>query len=368
MAANPFAAAAWTGICILLPVSRLAEKFRRGYLDFIQLLTNPIQENDASIAGVSYITKLMNRYIWMEKIYLNDDSASDFTKLIKDLYIEILDYQATLLVHLHRNAPSRWAKSVFKAGDWENRITKIKQLDFDCKQLANVISDLRAQKWQNDERQWQKDLIQQNRNKEEKAKIQMLYSNYEAGKNANPIRVAGTCEWFLGHPDFLAWRQSQTSSLLWLSADPGCGKSVLSKYLIDCKGEALSLRPALSIVCYFFFKDGDVDRVSDVKAICALLHQLFLQQPRLYKHAEYDFDCKGDKLLNDFDALWEVFINAIDETENEVICVLDALDECRESSRRAIITKLINYYGSVQSHEHRKSALKFLVKIGRAHV
>ena len=193
----------------------------------------------------------MIRYVWKEKVYFNEDAASDFARLAKALYMKIVDYQATLLIHMHQNPPRRWVRDVFKAGDWESRIQKIKELDLECKQLTDDIDAVRAQRWREDEQQWQQGLLQQHRNEKEKTNLQMLYSNYEAGKNANPIRVSGTCEWFLRHPDFLSWRQSQCSSLLWLSADPGCGKSVLSKYLTDCKGEVLSLNPGISMICYF---------------------------------------------------------------------------------------------------------------------
>lgn len=310
---------------------------------------------------MNYIVNLMARYVWKEKVYLNEDAASDFTRLVKPLYTQIIDYQATLLVHMYRNPPRRWVKNVFKAGDWENRIKRIKELDFECEQLTGDIDIGRAQQWREDERQWQQGLLRQHRNEKEKENLRKLYSNYESGKNANPMRVAGTCEWFLGHPDFLAWRQSQCSGLLWLSGDPGCGKSVLSKHLVDCKGEVLSLNPGISTICYFFFKDGDNDRMYGAKAICALLHQIFLQQPSLYEYAEKHFQCKNETFLTDIDALWNIFMNATGESERETICVLDALDEFQERSREAIITKLVTFYRNVESGICKKPALKFLV-------
>lgn len=131
----------------------------------------------------------------------------------------------------------------------------------------------------------------------------MLYSNYGQGKNVNPERVPGTCEWFLHHPSFLTWRKSQESSLLLLSADPGCGKSVLSKYLVDRRGEVLTVKSQPPTVCYFFSKDGDGDRMNATNAMCAILHQTSMQQPQLYKYAEEDFSKKNEKFIGDFDVL-----------------------------------------------------------------
>jgi len=56
--------------------------------------------------------------------------------------------------------------------------------------------------------------------------------DYESHKARNPDRVEGTCTWFLKHPKYQNWRQECRSSLLWLSADAGCGKSVLASFLV----------------------------------------------------------------------------------------------------------------------------------------
>ena len=54
--------------------------------------------------------------------------------------------------------------------------------------------------------------------------LNKLYTSpYRDRKDRNPERVDGTCEWFTNHPLFRSWQGSKTSSLLWVSADPGCG-------------------------------------------------------------------------------------------------------------------------------------------------
>jgi len=115
-------------------------------------------------------------------------------------------------------------------------------------------------------------------NKEHRACHQVLKtSTYEQFKNINPDRVEQTCLWVLSHPMYQHWRDSATDGLLWISADPGCGKSVLSKSLVD---EELRSGTIGSTVCYFFFKDND-EQNSLATALCALLHQLFQHQPHL---------------------------------------------------------------------------------------
>jgi hypothetical protein len=56
--------------------------------------------------------------------------------------------------------------------------------------------------------------------------------HYELAKNRAGKRVEGTCQWLLADGQYQAWLRTD-SGLLVISADPGCGKSVLSRYLIE---------------------------------------------------------------------------------------------------------------------------------------
>ena len=305
----------------------------------------------------------MMRYRWEEKSYLHDnDTVLEFKRLTIRLYSSILEYVATLLVYKRQESSKKYVDDLFDASRWLILVENIQQYDAECKAVTTAISDDRAKEWRDEERKWQDKLLQQPRQDEEKRHIRMLYSNYEAGKNINPKRISGTCEWFLNHTGFLTWRESQRSSLLWLSADPGCGKSTLGKYLVDRRGEVLTANTEPPTLCYFFFKDGDDDRTDGAKAICALLHQLILQRPHLYRYAKDDFENKNEKFLTDFDALWNIFLKtAEDPSSREIICVLDALDECKNDSREALIAKLVKLYRHRGSTSSRKPILKFLV-------
>ena len=111
-------------------------------------------------------------------------------------------------------------------------------------------------------------------------------SDYERYKDRNPEHVEGTCNWFLGHPNYTNWRDNTGPSLLWVSADPGCGKSVLAKFLVDFKLRTNSPRTT----CYFFFKDDNEDQKTATQALCAILHQIFVQKPNLLPYAYKSFD------------------------------------------------------------------------------
>jgi len=181
-------------------------------------------------------------------------------------------------------------------------------------------------------------------------------STYEQFKNNNPERVSGTCLWVLEHPQYIQWLDSKKDDLLWISADPGCGKSVLSRSLIE---NELCSTP--STVCYFFFKDNEQqDRLTI--ALCALLHQLLGVQPQLLKHAIPEWQKNGEKLREETGRLWDILINAAtDQDAYDIICVLDALDECRENDRRALLGLLSKFYNQSLTKHPRGRSLKFLV-------
>jgi hypothetical protein len=137
--------------------------------------------------------------------------------------------------------------------------------------------------------------------------------------------VPNTCLWFLEHQIFQKWKSSGSDDLLWLSADPGCGKSVLSRALIDEKlvgSEPFTL-------CYFFFKDNE-EQNTIATAICALLHQFFwVHEDLLPIYVAPAVKKCGESLKKEEGELWRTFISATtDPVAGDVVCVLDALDEC----------------------------------------
>src|SRR5215472_2210584 len=103
----------------------------------------------------------------------------------------------------------------------------------------------------------------------------LLYKHacvYTETKDRNRERAPGTCEWFTNNNLFKQWNsqtENQGPGLLFVTADPGCGKSVLSRYLID-----RILPEDRRMVCYFFFKDDFEDQKSSLRALCTILHQL----------------------------------------------------------------------------------------------
>jgi ankyrin repeat protein len=161
-------------------------------------------------------------------------------------------------------------------------------------------------------------------------------TTYESYKAQVEARVEGTCTWVLNQHKFSIWLAQDSGPLL-ISADPGCGKSVLAKYLIDdalCKD---------STICYYFFRDQDQNTVRQL--LCAVLHQLFCKSPALIKHAMGAFEKNGNKLINSTDSLWSILSNVLQEPETgKVILVMDALDECLNPELNKLLCGLGRQY------------------------
>ena len=195
-----------------------------------------------------------------------------------------------------------------------------------------------------------------------------LSTDYEEHKNFNPKRVPGTCEWFLHSREFLEWRDATDSGILWVSAGPGCGKSVLSRCLIDERHVCPSARA--STICYFFFRDGQAERERGANALKAISHQLLKQHPRsnLIEYLLPRYEEHGDKLGGMFGELWKSMLEILsDPTTGEVVWVLDALDECNDFERTRLLDCLTEIYSSKTFQNNKNIKLKILITSRQYH-
>ena len=160
-------------------------------------------------------------------------------------------------------------------------------------------------------------------NEAERKCVQAFYSSYESAKQNVPTRHPGTCEWLLTHSDFVQWANNDGPKLLWISGNPGMGKTVLSKFLVqhfesDPEGEGKIL--------YYFFSDQEESRRSGVSLLRSLIHQCLGRWPGLVKgHIMPAFDAQGENLFGSLSALWSIFINLTsDERLACVTCVAES--------------------------------------------
>ncbi|KJK77342.1 hypothetical protein H634G_07081 [Metarhizium anisopliae BRIP 53293] len=162
-----------------------------------------------------------------------------------------------------------------------------------------------------------------------------IWSPEEWYKDRVEDPLDGTCQWLLQQHHYRKWLK-QNSGVLLLLARPGHGKSVLAKYLVD-RG-----LPKRSTVCYFFFQKGVQDQAR--QALCALLHQLFSQNPALIDHSMRQFPRDKQGFITSTESLWGILRNAVNDSQaGRIIFVLDAVDVCADSDLRGLAQNIHNH-------------------------
>ena len=151
--------------------------------------------------------------------------------------------------------------------------------------------------------------------------------------NARTARHPTTCCWLLANDTFIQFSQTslQRGALLWIYAQPGAGKTVLSAFLIDHLRK--SQRPDGVPVLYFFCKNTDADKNISAAVIRSLLYQMYqiFRTQRVSSSLEDDLNIavneSGGKRAVGFSTLWKIFSKHILDS-NPITILIDALDEC----------------------------------------
>ncbi|KJR84975.1 uncharacterized protein SPSK_08353 [Sporothrix schenckii 1099-18] len=378
VSAQPYAALAWSSVSMLLSVRVTPPSTLGPFHQLLQqsntlLLTNTSAQNEAMLDGFNSINDILVYWNAGEEILRNGNTGAHFLKSLSNLYASIIEYQASVICHISKGQGSRALQSVVGAVNWVTKAQKIAKLNTACKDLVDISCRADIQRANDSTLHGMRDIVvaleqselqTRDREREEKETelLRNLQCTYDSYKDFNRQRVQGTCEWFFNDSRFHALRDASTSSLLWVSAGPGCGKSVLSRAIVD------ELRASTggggSTVCHFFFKDGDEDRTLAANALSAILHSLFTEDAsqRLIQHALPSHKSHGKRLAQDFLELWKILIScAQSDDAGEIICVLDALDECEQRSRHELIDCLRQFYTDQQPTSAKTSKLKFII-------
>jgi ankyrin repeat protein len=177
-----------------------------------------------------------------------------------------------------------------------------------------------------------------------------------------PRPVQGTCSWVLSHPAYLTWLTAEETGLLWITGEPGCGKTMLSAYLADHLRlhHAAAVKPQV----YFFFCDDKVKSQRDASAILrGILYQILQQHRKLIKHVKSRFELDGPSLATSFPALWELFLKIVaDFTSGVIGVIVDAIDECEMRTRNSFLNAMMQLvYESQEMNQQPQLCIKFLV-------
>ncbi|RSL92212.1 hypothetical protein CEP52_013947 [Fusarium oligoseptatum] len=328
---QPAAAMAWSGICAIIPI-----------------LTRPWQQEQAMIEGLNHVFSSMDWYMDLANCVVSDpwEGNPQLSKLkvglkgrIVRVYEAMLQYQMESVAHCYEKHPIiRGVKTILGSNDWASRTKEMQDRESRLKkELAQYSSrqgnDISSSIARTAETTLDhlRQHFGQNKLSERATVIGRFKTTcYEQFMEANPPRVPGTCEWLRYRDSFTDWNY-QHFGLLLISAGPGCGKSVLARYLVQ---DVLPYGDPAATVAYFFFKNSTEQR-SLPNALCAIIHRILFQLNDLVDHCMDEIQYHGLELLSDLGSLWRVFEKAVShQSKRQIICVLDALDECDEVERQ----------------------------------
>ncbi|KAK1775475.1 ankyrin repeat-containing domain protein [Copromyces sp. CBS 386.78] len=368
VSASPEASVAWAAVCLVLP-----------------LLTNHVDAEEANREGFTYTIHRMDHYSALEPLvferdgHLNPFLRAAIEKRFETLYSTLLEFQIRTALRLHERTAKTFVKETFNPNAWKELQANIEKaealLNQDLEQVTSSALLLEAKKRNDLSKQHAANLeklllplrdtttkIANTTEKQlhteheilaavtEQSKFQQaeaqrkdkqkmsdeeikclaylrltVTDTYETTKDRVEDHVEGTCHWVVRQPSFCQWMEQDSGPLL-ITADPGCGKSVLTKYLVDHH-----LPRKSATICYFFFKEPHQTKIH--QALCAILHQLFTKSPTLLKKHAMDRLLKDHKgLVNTPSSLWTIFWQAVCDPEaGPITVVMDALDECDPS-------------------------------------
>ena len=328
------------------------------------------------LAGFNAVAKIQVYWKVCEQTCLADAKEGDYKDMklqLVDIYALILQYQATAVNYLSKPQ----LKRAVSTHDWKSLAKSIADLDIEAKRLVPLTQyDINQRNWKkqldeihksNEALQGIHAILRDSLELQEKAAendlLRLLSAKpYSTKLNDVEARVPGTLEWFLNNKKmFWKWRDSGTSDILWVSAGPGFGKSVLSKSLV--KDRLLSTKVLTTNVAHFFFKAGDSSRMNKTDAMCALLYQLLKQDlsGNLLRNAMTNPHANGNKSLGEnFEQLWDILVQvASASTSGEIILVLDGLDECTRDDRKDFLDALKTFL--IEKPKKDSTVLKFLI-------
>ena len=153
-----------------------------------------------------------------------------------------------------------------------------------------------------------------------------LFEHEDDINKYNRLRADGTCEWILNENGMADWTSTtEGSHLVWFSAAPAGGKSVLSAYIVTALQQR-SLAPQ-----YFFFNFGDQYKRSVANLLRSIAYQ-FAKENCAFRRGLLDLLKQGLRVDKaDAPLLWyKVYENLLFKLEHRrpFFWVIDALDEC----------------------------------------
>lgn len=326
----------------------------------IKILMNPLTQTSSNRQGIAYVVSRMDWYWNLSSLLLDENITEahsqglrgELEKNITHLYAKLLLYQMKSVCYYHRGRLSVFGRDLVKLDNWDGELNDIQSAEAAVQRdsaqyntlsirsrLGSIAETAKSQNTKLDSISLaiREQTKRQERMYETGADNKCLKDLCITDPRHDKTRIEGTkggllqdsyC-WILENPGFQQWRNGPQCRLLWITADPGKGKTMLLCGIINELKKPMAQTHLLS---HFFCQATD-PRINNATAVLrGLMYLLVDQQPSLISHIRKKYDHAGKTLFEDANAwvaLSEIFRNILqDPNLRMTYLVIDALDEC----------------------------------------
>ncbi|PKK41011.1 hypothetical protein CI102_15285 [Trichoderma harzianum] len=142
-----------------------------------------------------------------------------------------------------------------------------------------------------------------------------------------------TCQWLLGH--------SNHHGFLWINGKPGAGKSTLMKFSYTYAKNKWKATADANVISFFFNARGVQLEKSTEGMYRSLLFQVIQKFPDVLHDSDHIFQARHNQATWDIETLQALFTHAATKLgQRQIICFIDALDECDISE----VENMVEYF------------------------
>ncbi|KAK2763634.1 nacht and wd domain protein [Colletotrichum kahawae] len=341
MKTNPEAAVVWVGVTFA-----------------VEILQNPFTEPGLTRAGITHVVSRMEWYWDLASLLLDSESISyaqrplqqHLETRILELYQKLLSYQMKSICRYFKSKLVNFWKDVIMLDNWQGQLDSVKAAEaalvqdmqmFDNRSIVGHLQRLSStansqytalEKFVSLIQDEIRGQHESTRLREERDCLKHLCSTNPSLDRQRIIKAKGgllwdSYRWVLENREFKHWQKNAQSRRLWITGDPGKGKTMLMCGII----EELKKDP-FKRLCYFFCQ-ATLEKLNNAQAVLrGLIYHLAVEYPWLISYVVTEYELRGRTLFEDHNA-WQAMSNILramlpDEGLNEVLLLVDGLDEC----------------------------------------
>ncbi|PGH15791.1 hypothetical protein AJ79_02171 [Helicocarpus griseus UAMH5409] len=154
--------------------------------------------------------------------------------------------------------------------------------------------------------------------------------------------VKGSAKWVLEEGAYQIWREGKENPYLWISGNPGLGKTCVAFSLAKELTESLAAEPKASVAA-FYFQNDHAELVSVSNAMSSIIIQIAGGNSAYCEQASSEIG-KSDGFVDtkDLTSLWERFFQSKfrSKSNHRLFLIIDGLDEISTEDRSSFLELL----------------------------